>query len=426
MSDSKLRRFAEVLFVDVSPLRRSREYRWLYAGLANAWLGRQLTVVAVPFQVYDLTGSTLAVGLLGAVQFVPLLATSVVGGAVADAVDRRRLLVVSQVALAGTAAGLMWNALLETPLLWPLYVLAGLNAAISAVDSPTRAAVVPTLVGRDLLSSALALNQTLGNVAKAVGPALGGLLIATAGLEWTFGLEVALFIGGALAMFRIRPLPPVGGGRRVGLASIVEGLTFLKRRRLLQANFAIDLSATIFGMPRALFPAIGTQILGGDAVVVGLLYAAPGVGALLGAITSGWIPRVERQGRAVIVAVTVWGAAMAMFGMTSSVLPAVVFLGVAGFADVVSAVFRNTILQLSIPDALRGRLSGIHIAVVSGGPRLGDLEAGAVAALTSVRFSVVSGGLACIAGALAIGRYMPEFVRYRHGDPIAQPTPKSP
>jgi MFS family permease len=410
------------LFVDVTPLKQSREYRWLYAGLANAWLGRQLTVVAVPFQVYRQTGSTLAVGLLGAVQLVPLLATSVIGGAMADAVDRRRLLVVSQVALACTAAGLMWNAMLETPMLWPLYVLAGLNAAISAVDSPTRAAVLPMLVRRDLLSSALALNQTLGNVAKAVGPALGGVLISTAGLEWTFGFEMVLFIGGALAMLRIRPLPPAAGGRRVGLSSIVEGWTFLKRRRLLQANFAIDLNATIFGMPRALFPAIGTQVLGGDAVVVGLLYAAPGLGALVGAITSGWIPRVERQGRAVVVAVTVWGAAMAMFGLTSSVLPAVILLGVAGFADVVSAVFRNTILQLSIPDALRGRLSGIHIAVVSGGPRLGDLEAGAVAAITSVRFSVVSGGLACIAGALVIGRYMPELVRYRRGDGIPQTT----
>jgi MFS family permease len=422
MSDSQLRRFAMRLFVDVTPLKQSREYRWLYAGLANAWLGRQLTVVAVPFQVYRQTGSTLAVGLLGAVQLVPLLATSVIGGAMADAVDRRRLLVVSQVALACTAAGLMWNAMLETPMLWPLYVLAGLNAAISAVDSPTRAAVLPMLVRRDLLSSALALNQTLGNVAKAVGPALGGVLISTAGLEWTFGFEMVLFIGGALAMLRIRPLPPAAGGRRVGLSSIVEGWTFLKRRRLLQANFAIDLNATIFGMPRALFPAIGTQVLGGDAVVVGLLYAAPGLGALVGAITSGWIPRVERQGRAVVVAVTVWGAAMAMFGLTSSVLPAVILLGVAGFADVVSAVFRNTILQLSIPDALRGRLSGIHIAVVSGGPRLGDLEAGAVAAITSVRFSVVSGGLACIAGALVIGRYMPELVRYRRGDGIPQTT----
>lgn len=420
-----IRRIAGRLLVDISPLKASEEYRWLYAGLATAWTGRQLTVVAVPYQVYQLTGSTLAVGLLGAAQFVPLLVTSLVGGAVADAVDRRRLLIVSQVSLALTAAGLMWNALLESPLVWPLYVLSGLNAAIAAVDSPTRAAVLPTLVGRELLTSALALNQTLGNVAKAVGPALAGALISTAGLAPTFGVEMALFAGGALAMSRIRPLPPADGGRKVGLTSIAEGLRFLKRRRLLQANFAIDLNAMIFGMPRALFPAVGTEVLGGGAAVVGLLYAAPGAGALLGAITSGWVPRVERQGRAVVAAVTLWGVAIATFGLTSSVIPAVALLAVAGFADVVSAVFRNTILQLSIPDSLRGRLSGIHIAVVSGGPRLGDLEAGTVAALTSVRFSVVSGGLACIAGALAIGRWMPELVRYRKGDGVAESMTES-
>lgn len=417
MSGSRFRRFTARHLVDVSPLRESREYRWLYAGLATAWLGRQLTVVAVPYQVYQLTGSTLAVGLLGAAQFLPLLVTSVVGGAVADAVDRRRLLVFGQIALAATAAGLMWNARLDAPLLWPLYVLSGLNAAISAVDSPTRAAVLPTLVGRDLLPSAFALNQTLGNVAKAVGPALGGAMIATAGLPWTFGLEMALFSAGALAMVRIRPLPPEGGGRRVGIASIVEGFAFLKGSKLLQANFAIDLNAMVFGMPRALFPAFGAEILGGGAAVVGLLYAAPGVGALVGAITAGWVARVDRQGRAVVIAVAVWGVAITGFGLTSSVLVAVILLAVAGFADLVSAIFRNTILQLSIPDALRGRLSGIHISVVSGGPRLGDLEAGTVASLTSVRFATVSGGLACIAGTLAIARWMPQLGRYRRFDP---------
>jgi MFS family permease len=205
----------------------------------------------------------------------------------------------------------------------------------------------------------------------------------------------------------------------------MEGLRFLKQRRILQANFAIDLNAMVFGMPQALFPAVGTVVLGGGASVVGLLYAAPGAGALAGALTSGWVSRVERQGRAVIVAVAAWGLAMAGFGLTSSVWLAVLFLAFAGAADVVSAVFRNTILQLAVPDNLRGRLSGVHIAVVSGGPRLGDLEAGAVAALTSVRFSVISGGLACVAGALAIGRWMPELARYRRGDSVEDQVPKS-
>lgn len=418
MTASPPKRWGRRLLVDVTPLKESVEYRWLYSGMAFAWFGRQLTVVAVPYQLYDLTQSTLAVGLLGVAQFVPLLATSLIGGAIADAVDRKRLLVLSQIALALTALGLMWNSLADVPLVWPLYVLGGINAGIAAVDSPTRAAALPGIVGRKLLTSALALNQTLGNVAKAVGPALGGVAIAIAGLPATFALESTLFVVAALFMAPLPQLRPVGGGRKAGVASIMEGLHFLRDRRLLLATFAVDLNATVFGMPRALFPAIGTDILAGGAGVVGLLYAAPGTGALLGAVTSGWVPRVVRQGRAVIIAVILWGLALTVFGFTSSVTIAVVALAVAGAADVISAIFRNTILQLSVPDSLRGRLSGVHIAVVSGGPRLGDLEAGAVAALTSVRFSVVSGGIGCVLGALLIKRWMPELDRYRTEDGI--------
>jgi MFS family permease len=366
----------------------------------------------VPYQIFELTGSTLAVGLIGAAQFVPLLIMALIGGAVADAVDRKRLLIFSQVALAMTAAGLMFNALSETPAIWPLYVLSGLNAAISAVDSPARSAALPTLVGSGLLPSALALTRTLGNVAKAVGPLLAGVLISRVGLGATFGLEASLFLLGAIFMGPIRRLLPVGGGRKAGFASIAEGLRYLKERRILQSIFLIDLNATIFGTPMALFPAIGTDLLGGGAGLVGLLYAAPGIGALIGALTSGWVSRVERQGRAVIVAVVLWGLAITVFGLTSTATVAVVFLAIAGAADVISAVFRSTILQLSVPDALRGRMSGVHIAVVSGGPRLGDVEAGLVASLTSVRFSVVSGGLACVLGALAIGKWMPELWAY--------------
>lgn len=411
MSDSRRKR----LLVDITPLRESIAYRWLYSGMAFAWFGRQLTVVAVPFQLYELTGSTLAVGLLGVAQLGPLLVTSLIGGAIADAMDRKRLLLVSQVALAMTALGLLWNATADDPLLWPLYVLAGVNAGIAAVDSPTRAASLPALVGRRLLVPALALNQTLGNVAKAVGPAIGGALIATAGLPATYALEASLFAIAALFMLPLPQLRPEGGGRKAGVASIMEGLHYLRDRRLLLATFAIDLNATVFGMPRALFPAFGTEVLGGGADLVGLLYAAPGTGALVAAITSGWIPRIERQGRAVIVAVVVWGLALTLFGFASSLAIALAALVVAGGADVISAIFRSTILQLSVPDSLRGRLSGVHIAVVSGGPRLGDLEAGAVAALTSVRFSVVSGGIACVLGAITIGRWMPELNRYRAG-----------
>jgi hypothetical protein len=264
-----------------------------------------------------------------------------------------------------------------------------------------------------MLPAALALNQTLGNVFKAVGPAVAGFMIATSGLTATYVLEAVCFVVGSLMIFQIGPLPPEGGGRRPGLRSIIEGFKFLRSRTVLQANFLIDINAMIFGMPTALFPAIGTELLGGDAATVGLLYAAPGAGALIAAFTSGWVSRVRREGRAVVVAVVVWGGAIAIFGAVNTQTPALIMLAIAGAADVVSAVFRNTVLQLSVPDALRGRLSGVHIAVVSGGPRLGDLEAGVVAAAVSTRFSVISGGLACVLGALAIAKFMPSYSHYR-------------
>ncbi len=408
--------------VDITPLRQVPSYRWLFAGMFFVQAGRQLTVVAVPFQVFQLTGSTLAVGLLGLAQLVPLLVVSTIGGALADAVDRRRLLVIAQVVLAGTAVGLLWNTLSDVPAIWPLFVLSALNAGVSAIDSPARHAILPGLVGRALLPSALALNQTLTNIAKAAMPAIAGLLIATAGLSFSYGVEVVMFLVGALLIRNIPRVSADGRGGKVDLASIVEGFRFLRGRRTIQAALLIDLNAMVFGMPTALFPAIGTAVFGGDAFTVGLLYAAPGVGALIGALTSGWVSSVRRQGRATIIAVIGWGLAMAVFGLTRSVGLALVMLALAGAADVVSAIFRGTIIQLTAPDELRGRMSSMHTAVVAGGPRLGDLESGVVAALTSVRFSVVSGGLVCVLGALAIARWAPDFVHYRYDPDGPGPT----
>ncbi|HET9258734.1 MAG TPA: MFS transporter [Acidimicrobiia bacterium] len=400
------------LLVDITPLKQSVPFRWLFGGLSLSWMARQLTVVAVPFQVYELTGSTLLVGLLGLAQLIPLLATSIVGGALVDSVDRRRLLVLAQLASLGTAAGLAYNASLDQPSVWLIFALSAVNAAFSAIDSPARTAALPGMVGRQLLPASLAITQTVVNTAKTLGPALGGLLIARSGFTVTYSVEAVAFLLSALLMFRVGELRPEGGGQRFGWESIKEGYRFLMDRRLLQANFLIDLNAMVFGMPQALFPVIGTEVLGGDASTVGLLYAAPGAGALLAAMTSGWVGAVRRQGRAVILAVVVWGAAIAVFGLVTTVWAAVTLLALAGAADVVSAVFRTTILQLAVPDRLRGRLSSIQIAVVAGGPRLGDFEAGAVAAATSPQFSVVSGGVLCVLGALFIARKVPEYESY--------------
>lgn len=408
----RLRNFTRLAVVDVRPLREVVGYRWLFAGMLSTQIGRQLTVVAVPFQVFELTGSTLLVGLLGLAQLVPLLAVSLVGGALADAVDRRRLLAWSQFVLALTAFGLLWNSLTAAPAVWPLFVLSAMNAGISAIDSPARQALLPGLVGRALFPSALALNQTLVNTAKATVPALAGLLIATVGLPFTFAAEMVMFTISGILLTRIPDVPLEGERRKFGYDSIAEGFRFLRPRRIIQAAFLLDLSAMVFGMPTALFPAIGTELLGGDAFTVGLLYSAPGIGALVAALTSGWVSRVRRQGVAVVAAITGWGLAITVFGFSTSLMISLVMLGLAGAFDVVSAIFRQSIVQLSVPDDLRGRLSSMHMAITAGGPRLGDLESGLVASVTSVPFAVVSGGIACLLGTFFITRWSPEFLAY--------------
>lgn len=414
---------ARRILLDVTPLRESRDFRLLWSGQLVSVVGRQVTTVAVPFQVYDLTGSSLTVGLVSAAQLVPLLLCSLAGGSIADAVDRRRLMLVMQVLLALTSVGLALNAALPSPAVWPLFVLTALSAGMSAVDSPTRSASVPTLVGRERLPAALALNQSLMQVGSVVGPAIAGVLIGAVGVGAAYWVDAATFLFAAAAVWRLRPLPPSDGGTRAGLASVLEGLRFLRGRRALQGSFLIDVNAMVFGMPRALFPALGTGLFGGGAATVGLLYAAPGAGALVGALTTGWVSSVRRQGRAVVASVVVWGAAIAGFGAVSWLPLALALLAVAGAADVVSAVFRNTILQLSVPDRLRGRLSSVHIGVVTGGPLLGDAEAGAVAAATTPRTSVVSGGVACVLGALVVARALPELARWTMADAVDDEAP---
>jgi len=419
------------LFVDLSPLRESRDYRYLFWGQAVSWLGRQITAVAIPYQVYLMTRSSLAVGLVGLVNLGPLVGLTLAGGAIADAVDRRKLLLVTQVLLAVMSVGLALNASSDAPALWPIYVLSALSAGMAGVDLPTRNAMMPKMVGRDRIPAASALGQILLQVGFVAGPALGGLLIARFSLAVAYWADVVTFVAAIATVLAIRPQPPEGGGTRAGVASVGEGLRYLRGRRLLVSTFLVDIDAMVFGMPRALFPALGATLYGGGAGVVGLLYAAPGFGALLGAVLTGWVAKVRRQGVAVLWAVVGWGAAIAVFGLAPWLPLGLALLALAGAADVISAVFRNTILQVNVPDALRGRLSSVHIAVVTGGPALGDAEAGAVASLTSPQVSVVSGGLACVVGVLVLHRLVPELAAYDAaaveppdpGDPRDPPGP---
>ncbi len=404
------------LLTDITPLRESRQYRLLYLGHGFSFLGRQFTVVAAPVQVFSLTDSTLAVGLLGLAELPALIVGSVIGGALADARDRRSILILTQVVLAVATAGLAWNAMLDDPHLWVVYVLGAVIAGLSGVDSPTRTAAVPSLVTTAQLPAALALNQLVFQVGVVAGPALAGLVIAQTGLAAAYWIDVGTFGISLLALLAMAPMVPEGGGTRFGLSSVTEGWRFLRGHRAIQGTMVIDINAMVFGAPRALFPEFGTEVFGGGPTTVGLLYAAPGAGALVGAVASGWLERVDRQGRAVLWAVVLWGAAVTAFGLSPWLWFALLMLALAGWADVVSAVFRNTILQVSVPDRLRGRLSSIHIAVVTGGPRLGDVESGAVAALTTARISAWSGGLACMAGVAVVARAIPELGRWRLQD----------
>jgi len=400
------------LLVDVGPLRQFPEFRKLWVGQLVSFLGTQLTVVAVPYQVFRLTHSSLDVGLVSLAQLAPLLAGSLLGGSVADAFDRRRLLLVTQTLLGLTSTGLALNAGTGHPALWPLFLMTAVAAGVSGIDSPARTALISNLVGRDHFSSAFALWQILIQVGLVAGPAVAGVLLGGVGATAVFWIDVGTFAVSLLAVWRMKPLEPAGERTRVGLASVAEGLRFLRGRQVLQANFLIDINAMVFGMPRALFPALGLERFHGGAGAVGALYAAPGLGALIGALTTGWMHTVRRQGRAVELAVLAWGAAIAGFGLAPWLALALPLLALAGAADVVSAVFRNTILQLSVPEGLRGRLSAVHIAVVTGGPRLGDVEAGAVAAAAGAPVSVVSGGIASMLGVGLLARLMPRFTAY--------------
>lgn len=402
---SRLRRLA----IDLTPLRVSRDFRLVWTGLLITSAGSQFTLVAVFVQVTRLTGSEAAVGATGLAWLGGLVFGSIAGATILDAWDRRTLLVSAQLGLLAGVSVLLVGSIAGDPPLWTIYGGLAVMAACSAIDGPTRSAMTPRLVGTELVPSAQALNQVVWNTAGLFGPAVAGLLIQRVGVTWAYGvdlLSVVAMLGAALA---IHPMPPEEREREVrGLRAIGEGFAFVRRSRLLMSTFVIDLVAMVFGLPRALFTFLA------EPEVVGLLFSAPAVGALLGALTSGWTRHVRRQGLAVIVAVALWGVAMAAFGLADRSLPvALTMLAAAGWADVISAIYRSTILQVTVPDRLRGRLSGIHILVVTGGPRLGDVEAGLVAAWVTPAFSVVTGGLACVVGAGLVALSYPELRRYR-------------
>jgi MFS family permease len=376
-------------------------------------LGTQFARVAIYIQVFALTRSYVAVGFTGLIALAALVLGTIVASSFIDATDRRTVLIASQVAYGAAAGVLFATALANHPPLWPIYAANAATAFISAIESPSRQAMTVRLVGRELVPSALALNQVMWQTSQVAGPALGGIVINALGLGWAYGIDIVTYGALFIAAMRMKPMPPEHD-IDTGWPAVREGFGYVRRDRLLQSTFVIDLVAMIFGMPAALFPGLALTQFHRGPEVVGYLLAAPSIGALLQALAGGWVQRVRRQGVAIVWAVAGWGAAIAAFGLVGSNLPlALVFLAIAGAADVISAIFRSTITQVSVPDRLRGRLQAIFTLVVTGGPRLGDFEAGLVARAFTPMISVVSGGVACIVGAAAVARLYPKLWSYR-------------
>lgn len=404
------------IFADLTPFRISADYRRLWFGNMVSWVGSAMTALAISLQVYDLTGSSFYVGLVGIFTLVPLIVFGLYGGAIADTVDRRKLGLHSALGSAALSAALAAGTFAGVANVWFLYAIIALQSVCQALNAPARSAMIPKLLPPEQLPAANALNSMIMTTGTLVGPMLGGLVVGFAGYKTAYLIDAITFAASLYAMWRLPAmLPDRTGAKR---ASVLDGLRFLAARPNLRMTFFSDFCAMILAHPRALFPAVAVLWYGGDARTTGLLVAAPAVGALLGGVFSGWQGRIHRHGLAVLISVGGWGAAIAVFGLTRHLWLGLFMLAVAGFSDTVSMVFRNTMMQVAAPDDMRGRLQGVFIVVVAGGPRLGDFLAGTVADLTSPAVMVVGGGIACVLAVTVLGLSRRGFARYDARSPV--------
>lgn len=415
------------LFADLTPLRTIPAYRRVWSALGISNIGQQMAAVAVGFQVYELTKSSFMVGLVGLFQLVPMIGFGLYGGALSDAHDRRTVGTISAIGLWLTSVALAAQALLGVGSVGVLYAIIAVQSAFFAVGSATRQAIIPRIVPAASLPAANALGSMTWSLGFSLGPLLGGLLIGVTGsVTSAYLVDAVAFAVMIWAMMRLPSLPPVRRADeekpKAGWASVLEGLRFLRGRRNLTMTFYVDLAAMVLASPRALLPAIASQWFGGTtsqiAMTLGLLAGAPAVGALLSSIFSGPLGAIRYQGRVIIIAIVVWGAAISAFGLTRWLPIALLMLAIAGAADNVSAVFRTTILQAATPDEYRGRLQGVFTVVVAGGPKLGDVQSGTVASIVGESTAVVVGGIACIGVVLGLARWRSQFWMYDAHHPV--------
>jgi len=417
------------LLADIRPLRESPAFRRLWAGSTLSAVGSALTMYAVPLQVFQITRSPLAVGTIGVAELVPTLVVGLLGGALADVIDRRRLVLGASACSAAVSAGLAVQALAGLRLVWLLYALVAVQSATGAISAPARRTFIPGLLPARLLPAGLALNRLSFQIMLTVGPALAGLITATPGL----GLQACYLIDAvsfAASMYGVARLPAMRAGAvaaRPGPRAVAEGIGFICRSQPLAGAFLADLNATFFALPVALFPAINAERFGGNPRTLGLFTAAIGVGGLLSAALSGPLRHVRQHGRAMLCAVAIWGGAFAGFAVASSLWLTLVLLAAAGAADTVTVVLRGTIVQAATPDRLRGRVTAADYVVGAGGGQLGNVESGALGSLTTPVINALAGGLVTVVGALVIGLALPAFARYRAAsDGTGQAGPAGP
>jgi MFS family permease len=419
---------ARSLFADTRPLANPH-YRRLWLANIVTVIGAQLTVVAVPAQIYALTGSSAYVGLTGVFGLVPLVIFGLWGGALADAMDRRTVLICTTVGLIVTSAAFWAQAAAGVGSVWLLLGLFAVQQAFFAVNQPTRSAVLPKLLPDDLLPAAISLNITVMQAGAIAGPLVGGALIPLLGFSWLYLVDTVTLFATLGAVIALPRLPIEGLAGAPGLRSVIDGLTYLRGHPVLLMSFLVDIIAMVFGMPRALFPEMAHASFGGPdegGLAFALLFAAIPIGAVLGGIFSGWVSRVERQGLAVIAAIIVWGLAIVGFGVATGLAhgrsgpfltAAVVMLVVGGAADMASSAFRNSMLMTAAEDAVRGRLQGVFIVVVAGGPRIADVAHGASAAMVGTAATAAGGGVLVVVGTVVTALAVPAFVRYRLARP---------
>lgn len=406
------------MLIDITPLRISRDYRLLYFGQLISAFGSAISFVVVPVQVYQLTRSTLLVGLLSASEFVLILLMAFVGGAYADFIDKRKMLRLTEIGQTLVTAVLVLNALLPRPQVWLLFVCAALHAGLAALQRPSFEAMLQKIIPPELMSSVSALNFLRWNLTTIVGPSIAGIIVARFGAGVAYSIDLVTFVASLTAVFLIRAVPRATQIEdRPTLKSVVEGVHYAWKRKEILGSYLIDMNAMFFGMPSALFPAMAATFGAGT---VGFFYAAPSVGAVVATLTSGWAKKINRHGLFVALAAALWGVAIIGFGFAHNLYLALFCLALAGAFDMVSGVFRMTIWNQTIPHHLRGRLAGLEMISYTSGPKLGDAEAGIVATVFSLRTSVVSGGILCVVGTAIISALIPQFIRYHGSEGIRQ------